>query len=102
MTRPEAVFSALSDPTRRQMFDRLVSEGPATATLLARDLPISRQAVVKHLQVLEGAGLVEREPVGRETRFKAVPDPLTDVREWIDRVGETWEQRLGRLRDRLS
>lgn len=101
MTQPEAVFSALSDPTRRQMFDRLIAQGPATATMLAGDLPISRQAVSKHLGVLEAAGLVDREPVGRETRFRAVPEPLTEVRAWIDSVGDQWDQRLKRLRDQI-
>lgn len=102
MTQPEAVFSALSDPTRRHMFDRLIADGPATATSLAGELPISRQAVAKHLGVLESVGLVEREPVGRETRFRAVPAPLAEVKAWIDAVGDQWDRRLDRLRDRLT
>lgn len=102
MNNPEAVFGALSDPTRRQVFDRLVSAGPMTATSLASEFPITRQAVAKHLGVLEDVGLVERQVVGREARFHAVPGPLDEIRAWIDRVGSQWDQRLDRLRDRLG
>lgn len=102
MTEPETVFSALSDPTRRRMFDQLIVDGPATATMLAGQLPITRQAVAKHLGVLEAAGLVERQAAGRETRFKAVPDPLVEVQHWIDSVGEQWTDRLNRLRRQVG
>jgi ArsR family transcriptional regulator, cadmium/lead-responsive transcriptional repressor len=102
VTDRQAVFAALADPTRRQMLDRLVSDGPATATALASEFPMSRQAVAKHLAVLHDAGLVERAVVGREAQFQATPEALGDVRSWIDQVGSQWDQRLGRLRDRLD
>lgn len=59
---------------------------------------MTRQAVAKHLGVLEDAGLVHRETVGREARFQASPGALSDVRAWIDRVGAQWDQRLDQLR----
>lgn len=98
----DRVFAALSDPTRRTVFDLLVQAGPASATRLADRLPVSRQAVAKHLAVLEGAGLVTRERTGRETRFQANPEALDEVSQWIGQVGATWDARLRRLQDRLS
>lgn len=98
----DRVFAALSDPTRRTVFDLLVEAGPTSATRLADRLPVSRQAVAKHLAVLEGAGLVTRERTGRETRFQANPDALDEVSQWIGQVGATWDARLRRLQDRLS
>ncbi len=98
----DRVFAALSDPTRRTVFDLLVESGPASATSLAGELPVSRQAVAKHLAVLEEAGLVARQRAGRETRFEADPDALDEVSQWISQVGTTWEARLRRLQNRLG
>ena len=98
--RLDAVFGALSDPTRRHMIERLVEDGPGTATDLARDLPISRQAVVKHLQALDAAGLVDAERVGREVRFAARSETLDDAVGWMSTVGARWDRRLSRLRRR--
>jgi DNA-binding transcriptional ArsR family regulator len=98
--RLDAVFGALSDPTRRHVMERLVDDGPVTATDLARDLPISRQAVVKHLQALDAAGLVDAERVGREVRFAARPDTLDRAVDWMSNVGDRWDRRLARLRRR--
>jgi DNA-binding transcriptional ArsR family regulator len=98
--RLDAVFGALSDPTRRHVMERLVDDGPVTATDLARDLPISRQAVVKHLQALDAAGLVDAERVGREVRFAACPDTLDGAVDWMSKVGDRWDRRLARLRRR--
>jgi ArsR family transcriptional regulator, cadmium/lead-responsive transcriptional repressor len=102
VTDPNALFGALSDPTRRKVFDSLVAHGPASATSLARSMPVSRQAVAKHLVVLEEAGLVERGVAGRESLFEARPEALEDVRVWIDRVGDQWDARLKRLQDRFE
>ncbi|HKY15728.1 MAG TPA: metalloregulator ArsR/SmtB family transcription factor [Microthrixaceae bacterium] len=96
----DAVFGALADPTRRTMIRRLADSGPGTATELARDLPISRQAVVKHLQALDAAGLVQAERVGREVRFAATLDTLDDASAWMADVGAAWDRRLSRLRRR--
>lgn len=98
----DRVFAALSDSTRRTVFDLLIDGGPASATRLAGELPVSRQAVAKHLAVLEEAGLVTRERSGRETRFRADPETLDAVSNWIRQVGATWEARLKRLHDRLG
>ncbi|HZD03509.1 MAG TPA: metalloregulator ArsR/SmtB family transcription factor, partial [Longimicrobiales bacterium] len=79
MTDPQPLFAALSDPTRRALFERLTARGPATATSLAAELPVSRQAVAKHLSALAAAGLVERTNVGREVHYSAVVAPLTNL-----------------------
>jgi DNA-binding transcriptional ArsR family regulator len=97
--RSEAVFSALADPTRRRLMARLSEQGPATASDLARELPISRQAVAKHFAALEEAGLVTGERVGREHRYRLTPAPLTDAMSWMTSVGAQWDERLSRLRD---
>lgn len=95
--REQAVFSALADPTRRAVL-RSIADGEAvTATELAARLPVSRQAVQKHLAQLEEARLVDGERVGRETRFQATPAPLSDAIEWMTAVGERWDDRLAAL-----
>ncbi|MGH2913356.1 MAG: ArsR/SmtB family transcription factor [Solirubrobacteraceae bacterium] len=93
---PEAVFDALADPTRRQLLAR-VARRPATATELASALPITRQAVAKHLASLQQAGLLARERAGRDVRYRVTPEPLNDAVEWIARVGGQWDDRLARL-----
>lgn len=74
-----------------------MADSPATATELAGDLPISRQAVVKHLSALADAGLLERERQGREVRYRMTPAPLTDAVGWMAEVGGQWDQRLAGL-----
>jgi DNA-binding transcriptional ArsR family regulator len=93
-----ATFAALSDPTRRHVIGVLSGGQEASVTELARELPISRQAVAKHLAALAEAGLVESTRQGRETRYRLTPGPLTDAGAWLDRVGAEWDSRLGRLR----
>jgi DNA-binding transcriptional ArsR family regulator len=90
------VFHALADPTRRHVIESLAAT-PSTATALARDLPISRQAVAKHLGHLLAADLVTAERRGRETRYALRPEPLREVRSWVDTVGSEWEDGLERL-----
>ncbi len=102
MTSPEPAFAALADPTRRSLFEAVARDGPATATELARDRPISRQAVAKHLGVLQGAGLVTAERAGRETRFTAVPRGLDEITRWVAEVGAAWDRRLERLQHQLG
>ena len=95
------VFSALADPTRRQVL-RLVAEiGPASATSLGRELPVSRQAIVKHLVVLRSAGLVAGQRRGQEVRYSLVPEPLGEAAEWLAQIGARWDERLARLRTYL-
>jgi DNA-binding transcriptional ArsR family regulator len=96
MTAPADVFGALADPTRRGIL-AAVAEQPATATELAGSLPISRQAVVKHLGTLAEAGLVARERSGREVRYRLSPEPLSEAVGWMAEVGGQWDRRLARL-----
>jgi DNA-binding transcriptional ArsR family regulator len=92
----DAVFGALADPTRRALLTQIAAH-PATATELAGGLPISRQAVVKHLGALADAGLLERERAGREVRYRVTPAPLSDAVSWIAEVGSQWDERLATL-----
>jgi ArsR family transcriptional regulator, cadmium/lead-responsive transcriptional repressor len=96
-----AVFSALADPTRRRLLSAIAAH-PATATELAGELPISRQAVLKHLNTLTQAGLLEREREGRDVRYRMTPEPLSDAVTWIAAVGGEWDARLAALRARLT
>jgi DNA-binding transcriptional ArsR family regulator len=102
VSRPPDVFSALSDPTRREVLRLLAEDGPASASHLAHQLPVTRQAVSKHLQVLAEAGLVTRTPAGREVRYVASPQALAEVVEWVAQVGGRWDRRLARLSDLLG
>ena len=99
MTDPQPVLAALADPTRRAVFERLNNEGPATASQLAAELPVSRQAISKHLGQLGAAGLVDRSPHGREVLFSAQVAPLGEIAGWMEQVGSDWDDRLERLRD---
>jgi len=95
------VFSALADPTRRQLLTAIAAQ-PATATELATGLPISRQAVVKHLGALFDAGLLERERSGRDVRYRVTPAPLSDAVSWMAQVGGQWDARLAALARTLN
>jgi DNA-binding transcriptional ArsR family regulator len=95
--REQAVFAALADPTRRAVLRSIASGEASTATELAAQLPITRQAVQKHLALLEQARLVDGERVGRETRFAATPAPLGDAIAWMTAVGARWDDRLAAL-----
>ncbi|HZA58247.1 MAG TPA: metalloregulator ArsR/SmtB family transcription factor [Solirubrobacterales bacterium] len=102
MTRVDAVFTALADPTRRRVLETLATDGTVTASRLARSMPISRQAVSKHLASLRAAKLVSSERVGRETVYTLSPEPLEDAAAWIERVGAEWDERLETLRRALG
>ena len=97
MVDPDDVFAALADPTRRQILRRLSAEGPLSATDLAGEFPVSRQAVVKHLSALAHAGLLDSERQGREVLYGLVPDRLHDATAWLDEVGRLWDRRLQTL-----
>ena len=92
------VLIALSDPTRRLLLDALADEGTASATTLAGRLPVSRQAVVKHLHVLEEAGLVSGGRAGREVLFQVRPEPLDQSARWLTEMAATWDRRLAALK----
>ena len=96
---PDAeVFAALADPTRWQVLSLVAQGGGATATTLAGELPVSRVAVVKHLGVLDRAGLVESRRAGREVRFAARPERLEETARWMSGVAAEWDDRLARLK----
>ena len=97
-----AVFGALADPTRRSLFEAISAAPDTTATQLASELPISRQAVVKHLAALADAGLVQRERAGRDVRYSVTAGPLADAVSWIADVGGQWDARLDALKQQLS
>ncbi len=98
MNRTDAVFGALSDPTRRALLETIAARPEATATELAAELPITRQAVLKHLSALAEAGLVDRARSGREVHYRVTPAPLSDAVTWMADVGGQWDERLARLR----
>jgi DNA-binding transcriptional ArsR family regulator len=95
---PQAVFAALADPTRRSLVGYLAGHSPKTATQLAALYPITRQGVLKHLAVLEDAGLVLAQQAGREKRYSLTPEPLADVAAWVAEIGALWDTRLLRLK----
>lgn len=98
------MFAALADPTRRAVLQAVAAaaDGSATATELAGGLPVTRQAVVKHLQALAEAGLVAGERHGREQRYRLTPEPITAAMTWMADVGAAWDARLARLNERLA
>jgi DNA-binding transcriptional ArsR family regulator len=98
----DAVFSALADANRRRLLTLVGQRGSATATELAAELPISRQAVQKHLAGLAAAGLLAPERSGREVRFRVTPAPLSDAMAWMATVGAEWDDRLAALNRRLE
>ncbi len=98
MSALDDLFGALSDPTRRALFERLLKQGPDTATRLAEHTTLTRQAVVKHLQALVEAGLASSERDGREVRYKATPEPLATVVTWLTESSKDWDRRLARLK----
>jgi DNA-binding transcriptional ArsR family regulator len=103
VSRPgvEAVFAALADPTRRTVLHDLAEGGPMSATQLAARFPVSRQAVVKHLSALSGAGLVTAAREGREVRYQVAPGSLDDAVSWLVTVGQRWDRRLAALDSHL-
>ncbi|MBV8948522.1 MAG: winged helix-turn-helix transcriptional regulator [Solirubrobacterales bacterium] len=100
--RASAVFGALSDPTRRALLAAIAEHPATTATELAAQLPISRQAVLKHLNALTNAGLLDRTRSGREVRYKFTPAPLSEAVDWMTAVGAEWDERLALLRRQLG
>jgi DNA-binding transcriptional ArsR family regulator len=96
------VFAALADPTRRHLVSHLAERGEATATELSAELPITRQAVSKHLALLGDAGLVAATREGREVRYRLSTPPLDDAMAWMAAVGARWDERLAALRRHVA
>ena len=95
--RVDQVFDALGDPGRRSLVASVAARGSATATELAADLPVTRQAVAKQLAALADAGLLSSSRVGRETRYQLTPERLGDAAAWLVEVGSRWDERLAAL-----
>jgi DNA-binding transcriptional ArsR family regulator len=98
----DGIFAALGDPGRRSLVEAVAGRGSATATELAADLPITRQAVAKQLTTLADAGLLQATRSGRETRYEVTPGPLEDAVAWMVQVGARWDDRLAALRTSLG
>ncbi len=96
------IFAALADSTRRDLLVNLAQNSPRTATQLAKDYPITRQGIRKHLQILEDAGLVAVYQRGREKRYTLTPEPLGDIDAWIKEISAKWDERLLRLKTLLE
>jgi DNA-binding transcriptional ArsR family regulator len=94
----DRLWAAIADPTRQQLLDRILAAGDATASGLARDLPITRQGVAKHLAVLERAGLVVATRSGRELRFSVRRDRLDQATRRMAQVVARWDQRLATIK----
>lgn len=94
----DSVLGALADPMRRRLLDLLSAQDEATATTLAERLPVSRQAVVKHLAVLNAAGLVSGGRVGREVRYAVRPEALDATARWMADLAADWDRRLARIK----
>jgi DNA-binding transcriptional ArsR family regulator len=96
------IFAALADPTRLKLVVNLAENSPKTATQLAEEYPITRQGVLKHLHILEEAGLVAVHQKGREKRYSLTPEPLSNIDEWIKKINAKWDERLLRLKTLLE
>ena len=92
------LWSAIGDPTRRRMLDLLLADGDGTATTLGQQLPVTRQAVAKHLGVLDRAGLVHGTPAGREKRYRVDEAQLARAVAQLTSVGSAWDARLQRVK----
>ena len=98
----QQIFAALADPMRRNLLVKLAESSPKTATQLAQEYPITRQGILKHLTVLEAAGLVAVHQEGREKRYILTPQPLSELEQWISTISAIWDERLLRLKTWLE
>lgn len=98
MTVDDDLWSAIGDPTRRRLLDLLLVDGEGTATGLSQHLPVTRQAVAKHLGVLDTAGLVHATPAGREKRYRVDDAQLARAVAQLNSVGSAWDARLRRIK----
>jgi len=91
------VFQAIADPTRRKML-KLLADQAMPIVAISRCFPLSRTAINKHLHILSDAGLVSREKIGRETRYKLLPEPLAEVSKWLSFFEAYWDEKLDLLK----
>jgi DNA-binding transcriptional ArsR family regulator len=99
---PTLAFKALSDPTRRAIFERLSRDGELTVRMLTDHSGVSQPAISKHLGVLKQAGLVRAQPKGRETHYAVQPRALAPLVDWISYYSRFWDDRFDRLEDLLK
>jgi len=97
-TVDDDLWSAVGDPTRRRLLDLLLAEGHGTSTSLSEQLPVTRQAVAKHLVVLDRVGLVHGTPAGREKRYRVDEAQLERAVAQLSAVGDAWDARLRRIK----
>ena len=90
----DELWAVVTDPTRKQLLDALLAHGRATATTLAAELPMTRQAVTKQLAILDRAGLIQGERQGREVRWEVRPEGLNAATEAIAHLASQWERRI--------
>jgi DNA-binding transcriptional ArsR family regulator len=95
---PAAIFAALGDQTRLSLIHRLSDGRPRSIASLSADTAITRQAVTKHLNVLEEVGLVASSRIGRESRYSFRPETIEEIRAYLDEVSRQWDDALGRLK----
>lgn len=98
MVKDTPVFAALADPTRRSLLLNLAETSPKTATQLAEEYPITRQGILKHLNILDEAGLVSVYQEGREKRYMLTPEPLNELDQFVAELNAKWDKRLLRLK----
>lgn len=99
---PDDVFRALADPTRRALYERLVREGEQSVRALTDFAGVSQPAVSKHLALLKVAGLVHDRPAGRQVHYRADPQGLAPLADWMSLYGAFWKDRFDRLDDLLE
>jgi DNA-binding transcriptional ArsR family regulator len=98
-TRSAPLFAALGDETRLRLVARLAEEGPLSIVRLTEGADVTRQAVSKHLRVLEGAGLVRGSRDGRENVWQLEPRRIADAKRHLEAISTAWDEAIGRLRD---
>ena len=98
----DRVFTALADGNRRRLLVTLAQSSPRTATQLAREIPISRQGIMKHLDLLVHAGLAQVQIKGREKQYLFDPTSLQPASEWIETISQQWNERLQRLKSLIE
>jgi DNA-binding transcriptional ArsR family regulator len=98
VSQVDDVLAALADPMRRRVLDLVAVRGPISASALAGELPVSRQAIVKHLGVLEKAALVASERAGRENTFSVRAEALDATATWMASLASQWDKRLAAIK----
>ena len=101
-TRPDALFAALADPTRRGIYERLAQKGEQSVVALTKQAGVSQPAVSKHLGILKGAGLVADRRAGRETHYRIEPKGLKPLIDWMSHQTAFWRDRFDKLEDLLK